>query len=172
MSTHNFREVSAKDMPGNVFERVGTDWMLVSAGSSEKDCNTMTASWGQMGILWSKPVATCYIRPSRYTKEFVEREGRYSLSFFAPGTRKNELTLLGTKSGRDGNKIAEAGLTTVLLDGVPAFAEADLVVVCRTLYKQDLEEACFLDGATAESNYPQKDFHRMYVGEIEKVYVL
>lgn len=171
MNTHEFREISPKDWDCNPFERIGADWMLVTAGNADA-CNTMTASWGQMGVLWNKPVATCYLRPSRYTREFVEREGRYSLSFFAPGSRRNELTLLGTKSGRDGNKIAEAGLTPVLLDGVPAFAEANLVLVCRTLYKQDLLEECFMDAKVAQSNYPDKDYHRMYVGLIEKVYTI
>ena len=171
MAAHPFKEIAPQAIPDNVFQRIGTDWMLVAAGD-EAHCNAMTASWGQLGVLWSKPVATCYIRPSRYTREFVEREGRYSLSFFAPGTHRNELNLLGTKSGRDGDKIAESGLSRVMLNGVPAFAEASMVLVCRTLYKQDLLEDCFVDSGVATTHYPLKDYHRMYVGEIEKVYTL
>ena len=165
-----FREVSLCDLPDNMFGRIGSGWMLVTAGQKGA-CNTMTASWGQMGWLWNKPVATAYIRPSRYTKEFVDREERFSLSFFEPGTRRNELNLLGTKSGRDGDKIAEAGLAVMELDGVAAFEEANLVFICRKLYAQTMQGGSFLDERTDKVNYPAKDYHTMYIGEVEKVYV-
>ena len=166
----DFHEISPYEMNANPFSRIGRDWMLITAGDGES-CNTMTASWGEMGILWSKPVTTVYIRPTRYTREFVEREARYSLCFFAPGEQKAALDLLGTKSGRDGNKIAEAGLHTTMLDGVPAFEEAEMVIICRVLYKQDLKPECFVDKAVDEAMYPDHSHHRMYVGEIEKVYI-
>lgn len=165
----NYREISPRDIADNLFERIGGDWLLLCAGT-EVDCNAMTCSWGQAGILWNKPVATVYVRPSRYTRQFMEREDRFSLSFFAPGSQRNALNIMGSKSGRDGDKVAEAGLCVRLFDGVPAFEEATLVLVCRKLYVQDMEEACFLNPATVETNYPGKDFHRMYVGEIERTF--
>ena len=164
-----FREISTRDLTMNVFERIGTDWMLVTAGD-ENSHNTMTASWGQFGFLWNKPVATVYVRPQRYTREFMEREEHFSLSFFAPGERRQALNLLGTKSGRDGDKISEASLHVQMLEGAPAFEEAQLVVVCRKLYAQDMQTECFLDEAVVKTMYPRQDFHRMYVGEIIRVY--
>ena len=165
-----FRDISVFDLPDNFFTRIGKDWMLVTPGGAGR-CNTMTASWGQVGSLWEKMVVTAYVRPQRYTHDFIEREERFSLCFFPPDSYREELTLLGTKSGRDGDKIAEAGLTVVDLDGVAAFEEANLVLICRTLYRQDMLSACFLDKAVDETNYAAGDYHTMYIAEIEKVYV-
>lgn len=166
-----FKEISPYDIQDNPFSIIGRDWQLFCAGADEANCNTMTASWGQLGVMWNKPVACIYIRPQRYTREFVEREARFSVTFFEPGTHRSELNLLGSKSGRDGNKIAEAGLTPMLFDGVPAFEEAHMVLVCRKLYQQDLEGASFLAPGLDAAFYPDKDYHRMYIGEIEKVFV-
>lgn len=165
-----FTEISPYEMQGNPFSMIFKDWMLVTAGD-ETRCNTMTASWGQMGIMWNKPVVNVYIRPQRYTREFVEANERFSLSFFEPGTRRAELNLLGTKSGRDGDKIAEAGLHVTHLGGVPTFEEARLVLVCRKLYRQDIDGAHFLQTELDGRHYAEKDYHRMYVAEVEKVFV-
>jgi flavin reductase (DIM6/NTAB) family NADH-FMN oxidoreductase RutF len=143
--------------------------MLVTAGNGEKH-NTMTASWGQMGILWNKPVVNVYIRPQRYTREFVEAQEWFSLSFFEGETQRKALSLLGSKSGRDGDKIAETGLHVQMLDNVPAFAEARLVLVCKKLYVQDIQPESFLEKSLIKTSYPAADFHRMYVAEIEKAY--
>ena len=165
----DFRSIKPKEIEQNVFDHIGTDWMLVTAGN-ESSYNTMTASWGQMGILWNKPVATVYLRPQRYTLEFMEREETFSLSFFKKGTRRDELNLLGSKSGRDGDKISESGLEVTFFSGTPAFEEAELVLCCRKLFVQDLHEACFLDEKLRKRMYPQKDYHRMYVGAIEAAF--
>lgn len=165
-----FREISPMALQENAHALIGQEWMLVTAGSRESH-NTMTASWGGLGYLWQRPVATIYIRPQRYTREFVEREARFTLSFFGAGKQRAALALLGTKSGREGDKIAEAGLTPVQLAGAPAFEEARLVLVCKKLYRQDMLEECFLDHDVADTHYPEKDFHRIYVGEVEKAFV-
>lgn len=165
-----FREISPYDLPDNLFTRIGKDWMLITAGDSEAH-NSMTASWGQTGFLWNRPVATVYVRPQRYTYEFMEKNDRYSLSFFAPGEQRKALNLMGSKSGRDIDKLAATGLSSQLLDGVPAIAEAQLVIVCRKLYRQDMDPACFTDPQPDTAHYPAKDYHRIYVGEIEKVYL-
>lgn len=164
-----FKEMSPYELTRNPFAMVGEDWMLITAGDETK-CNTMTASWGQMGILWNQPVVNVYIRPQRYTREFVDGNGCFSLSLFAPGERKQELTLLGTKSGRDGDKIAEAGLTVAILDGVPAIAEAKLVLVCQKLYQHDIVAGGFLNPYMPGEQYPDSDFHRTYIAKILKVY--
>lgn len=116
------------------------------------------------------PTATVFIRPQRYTKEFVDREPLYTLSFF-PKEYKKQLAYLGTHSGRDGDKIAQTGLTPVFGDGFTYFAEAKLVLVCRKLYRAPLLERGFLDQHVMEDNYPERDFHDMYIGEIMRIMV-
>ena len=155
-----------EEMKGNVFSMIGSDWMLITAGDEEK-CNTMTASWGGVGILWNKPVSFIFVRPQRYTREFIEREQAYSLCFFEDGFRTG-LSYLGTASGRDEDKIAKAGLTTAYEDGVPYFEQARLVLICKKSYRDDLRGDCFLDAEADARCYPEKDYHRMYIGEIVK----
>jgi flavin reductase (DIM6/NTAB) family NADH-FMN oxidoreductase RutF len=138
--------------------------MLISAGTRES-FNMMTASWGGLGVLWSRNIAICFIRPQRYTYEFIERADFFSLSFFSEEHRQ-ALDLCGSKSGRQVNKAAATGLTPVVGDtGAVFFAEARLVLECRKIYFQDLNPENFLD-ASIHKNYPTRDYHRMYVGEI------
>lgn len=161
-----FIEIDPLEITDNLFRRIGKDWMLITAGD-EKACNTMTASWGGAGVLWNVNVTFSFVRPSRYTYEFLEREKYYSLTFLDPAVRK-PLQICGSKSGRDCDKIAEAGLTPVFDAQAPYFAEGALSLICRKLYTQDLDPARFLDPAL-EANYKQGDYHRVYVGEIVKV---
>ena len=162
-----FEKIEPKALEGNVFSRIGTQWMLITAGSKDC-CNTMTASWGGLGVLWGKPVATVYIRPQRYTLEFVEREERFTLSFFGEEYRK-ALTLCGTKSGREIDKIKECSFTVETENGAPYFAEAELVLVCRKAYWQDMDPTHFLDPELDAKWYPERDYHRIFIGEIEQV---
>jgi flavin reductase (DIM6/NTAB) family NADH-FMN oxidoreductase RutF len=126
----------------------------------------MTISWGSLGVMWNKPFVQVVVRPVRYTYEFIERFDTFTLCAF-PRAYHKALSLLGTKSGRDGDKIAQAGLTPSAARCVaaPAYAEAKLVIECRKLYWQDIDPAHFLD-AQLDRNYPQKDYHRIYFGEI------
>lgn len=138
--------------------------MLVTAGKIN-NFNTMTASWGGFGILWNKPVSFIFIRPTRYTYEFTERFSEYTLGFFT-GDHRKALNILGSKSGRDLDKVKLSGLTPVETEsGNVGFAEARLIMECRKLYYQDLNPERFLD-ASIDKNYPEKDYHRMYIGEI------
>lgn len=161
------KEIAVSQLTINPMTLIGKEWMLVTAGCEERGYNTMTASWGHLGAIWNKPTAVCYVRPQRYTKEFVDREELYTLSFF-PGYKK-ELAYLGSHSGREEDKVAKAGLTPVFGDGFTYFAEASLVLVCRKLYRAPLLEEGFTDQNVLESCYPQRDFHDLYVGEIVKV---
>jgi len=165
----NFKVITPEEISENTFKAIGKDWMLITAGSIEK-CNTMTASWGGLGVLWAKNVAICFIRPTRYTYEFIEKADTFTLSFFEEKYRK-ALQLCGTKSGRDIDKVAAAGITPVASDSVSVyFSEAKLVLECRKLYYQDINPENFLD-KEIDKNYPNKDYHRMYVGEIIKCLV-
>ncbi len=160
----NFRKIETENMKGNPFKLVGNDWMLVTAGN-ETHWNTMTASWGGFGVLWHKNVCFSFVRPQRYTYEFMENSDFFTLSFFSEDYRE-ALKLCGTKSGRDIDKAREAGLTaTVTPEKSIAFEEASLVVECKKIYFQDIDPAFFLD-KEIESNYPEQDYHRMYIGEV------
>lgn len=158
-----FVAVDPESIQDNVFRLIGKDWMLVTAGTRDS-FNTMTASWGGMGVLWDKKVCVSFVRPTRYTFEFLEKSGVYTLSFLEEQYR-DILTYCGTKSGRDVNKVAETSLSPVFADDTVFFAEARLVVECRKVYFQDITPANFLDPAI-EEYYPKKDYHRIYVGEI------
>ena len=111
-------------------------------------------------------MSTVYIRPQRYTYEFVERQGWYSLCFFSEQYKK-ALGFCGSKSGRDFDKAKETGLTPNFSDKAPYYEEASLVLICRKLYRQDMDKASFVDEAAVKAFYPGGDFHRMYVGAIE-----
>lgn len=162
------KEFDVSKLTFNPFERIGRDWCLISAGD-ESSYNTMTASWGGVGVLWGKNVATVYIRPQRYTKKFVDEADTFTLTFFPDGYR-NALAFCGKYSGRDYDKAKETGLTPWFVDGSVAFEEANLVLVCRKLYAQEMSEDSFVDKDILELDYPNRDLHTTYVGEIIKAY--
>ena len=148
----------------NAFSAIGRDWMLITAEKDDGSINTMTASWGMMGELWGLPAVTVFIRPQRYTREFVDSNVCFTLSFF--DGQKKALGLLGSRSGRDCDKISEAGLHPVSIDGQPGFAEARLTLICRKLYTSRLEPEQFLDAGIARKHYPEQDYHYVYVAQV------
>ena len=160
-----FREIAPTEIE-NTIKLIGDDWMLITASDGER-VNTMTASWGCLGVLWNKNVCIVYIRPQRYTYEFTEKSDKISLSFFTP-EYKNALRFCGTKSGRDYDKFKETGLTLLFDGDVPIIGEADLVLECKKLYADDLKEDKFL-APELLVNYEKKDYHRFYICEIEKI---
>lgn len=164
-----FKEMSIEELNFNAFTLINKEWMLVTAGNEEK-CNTMTASWGALGELWSKYVSVIFIRPQRYTLEFIENEGYYSLCFFDEAQR-GMLNYCGSHSGRDGDKIKAAGLTPAYDEAAPYFREAKLVFICRKLYGQKFDPACFADKTMDSQFYASKDYHKEFIGSIEKVLV-
>ena len=164
----DFSPINPEALGDNVFKLLDKDWMLVTAGTLDH-YNTMTASWGHMGIMWNLPVAIAWIRPQRYTFQFTERYSHYTLSFFTEEYRK-ALQFCGTKSGRDYDKAKETGLTPAATEnGNVFFQEARLVMECRKLYAGDLKEENFIVPQLATKHYPTKDFHRFYMGEVQKV---
>lgn len=162
-----FQSVDPKSLDQNVFSLIGDQWMLITAGTGEA-LNTMTASWGGLGVIWGAPAATCYIRPQRYTKEFVDREEYFTLTFFPEEYRK-ALSLCGSKSGREIDKVKECGFTVkTAACGAPYFEEAELVLVCRKRFAQAMDPNN-IPQEIKEKWYPQKDYHTMYIGEIVEV---
>ena len=163
-----FTKINIAEQSFNPFEKIGKQWMLISAGNANS-WNTMTASWGGVGIIWGKPSATCYIRHSRYTMEFVDSNEYFTLTFLKDGHR-DALNLLGTKSGRDMDKMHDSGLTPVMVDGQPSFAEAELVLVCRKRCKSEIAPEDILQQETLDKWYGDQDYHTMYIGEIVAAY--
>lgn len=165
-----FKEINPAEINDNFIKLIGSDWMLITAGGHVRQ-NCMTASWGGIGVMWNYPVAVAVIRPQRFTYEFTEREDKLTLSFLGEEYRK-ALTYCGTHSGRDEDKIANAGLSVAFTESdTPAIAQARLVLECKKLYVSDLKAENFLDQTIIERWYPEKDFHRAYVLQILKAYI-
>jgi flavin reductase (DIM6/NTAB) family NADH-FMN oxidoreductase RutF len=166
----SFKKIQLSELNFNPFTLIGKGWMLLTGGNSEK-WNTMTASWGQLGVLWGKDVLTCYIRPNRYTYEFVENGDYFTVSLLGEEYRQ-ALNICGTKSGRDCDKAKEAGITPIEIDGCTGFEEADMVFVCRKLYSYDMNNDGFVTDDGLDSKFYGKDpYHRAYISEIVSVYI-
>jgi flavin reductase (DIM6/NTAB) family NADH-FMN oxidoreductase RutF len=140
--------------------------LLTSGDYHSGDFNAMTVGWGSFGVMWGRPFVQVVVRPTRYTFQFMEKYETFTLTAFPP-KYKRALQLLGNRSGRDGDKIAAAGLTPEASHSVaaPSFAEAHLAVECRKIYRQDIDPTLFVDAAI-DAHYPRKDYHRVYFGEI------
>ncbi len=145
-------------------------WFLLTAGTYD-DCNMMTVSWGSMGCIWDKPFVQVVVRPQRHTYGYMERSDTFTLCGF-PGKYRTDLNVLGSISGRSGRKLAKTDLTLKpsSLVSAPSYHEASLIFECRKMYFQDMDPAGFLDG-TIQRNYPKKDYHRIYFGEILAAFV-
>ena len=161
-----FKKVDLYDLNLNPFQEINKNWTLISARKDGVD-NTMTASWGGWGILWGKETVTVYIRQSRYTKEFVDGQDYFTISLF--DGHKKELGVLGSKSGRDGDKIAEVGFHIVDVEGQPAFEESTYVFVCKKMYQADMPLSEIPEDAI-KAYYPDDDYHTMYIAEIVACY--
>lgn len=166
----NLHPTDMKTLTPEIF-RVFTDrGALLTAGNRES-CNTMTIGWCQLGTLWNVPTCTVYVRPERYTYEFMEAQDYFTVSVL-PEDSKKIMGLCGTKSGRDTDKIAECGLTLSYGEGdAPFLEEAELVLVCRKLYVQDLDPACVLGEETILPFYKAGGWHRAYTGKVVEAYI-
>ena len=161
------REINIRDIKKSAVELISDNWGLVTAGNAEK-FNTMTISWGGLGEIWGKDAVFIFIRPQRYTYEFIEKEDIFTLSFYG-NEYKDALKICGSKSGRDIDKVAATGLTPVFADGGVTFEQAEYTLVCRKMASQFIDPKGFEDEAI-EKNYAAGDYHKVYIGEILKVY--
>jgi flavin reductase (DIM6/NTAB) family NADH-FMN oxidoreductase RutF len=166
------KEIDPFELEVKVNELWMNKWLLLTSGNYEQnDFNTMTVAWGSLGIMWNRPFAQAVVRPTRFTYEFIEKYDSFTLCSF-PDKFRDALKLLGTKSGRDTDKITKSGLTPVKSVSIdsPSFEEADLVLECRKIYFDDFKPANFID-PEIDKNYPLKDYHRIYFGEIQKIFM-
>jgi flavin reductase (DIM6/NTAB) family NADH-FMN oxidoreductase RutF len=163
---NSFVEISPYTISENVFKLIDKDWFLLTAGNPDH-YNCMTASWGSLGILWNRPVAICFVRPVRYTFNFMDSSQYFSLCFFNKEYWKI-LNYCGSKSGKNVDKISSTGLVTKTLDEKYIYYEqAKLVLLCQKIYFQDIDPEHFLI-PEIEKLYPDKDYHRMFIGNIVK----
>lgn len=159
-------EIKASSLQKTPFEMIGKDWMLISAGDENK-YNTMTASWGGLGVLWNKNVVFAFVRPQRFTFEFLNDSDYFSCSFFEEKYR-DALSFCGKYSGRDYDKAKECNITPIFTEDAPYFDEAKTVIVCKKLYVQQMTEDSIID-ESIKANYNGDDYHYVFVGEIVKV---
>lgn len=164
-----FIEIKPEELNKSPFQLIGKDWMLITAGDGEK-ANTMTASWGGFGVMWGRNVAFIVLRPQRYTKEFIDNCDNFSLTFL-DNSYKKQLSYLGSVSGRDEDKITKANLTLKYSGKTPYFEEGNIVVICTKLYSQGFRPECFTAVELDSEWYPKKDYHTMYIAEIEKIMI-
>lgn len=149
----------------NPFSSLKKDWALVTAGN-EDNLNTMTVSWGGTGVIWNKCVSFIFIRPQRYTFEFIENSDFYSVCFLEDN-HKDILSFCGNKSGRDVNKIKQTGLSPIFIEEAPYFDQSKIVFICRKIYGQFIDPSYFIDNKI-NLEYPNKDYHKVFIGEIVK----
>jgi len=171
MANSKLQDISSQSFFSKSFELWDKDWLLLTSGDySSGKFNSMVVAWGGFGIMWNKPMAMVVVRPTRHTFSFINTFDTFSLCVFTEQYR-SVMNLLGTKSGRDGDKIKESGLTPVVstVIAAPAFKEAELVFECQKLYWGDLEPQHFLD-PKIEKNYAKKDYHRMFFGEVLRIF--
>jgi flavin reductase (DIM6/NTAB) family NADH-FMN oxidoreductase RutF len=166
----NLQKISIRSFISKSFDLWDKTWLLLTSGNfSTGEFNSMTVAWGGFGIMWNKPMAMVVVRPTRHTFTLINSFDTFSLCVF-PEKHRSALNLLGTKSGRDGDKIKESGLTPIASSVIaaPVFKEAELMIECRKIYWDDLDPQHFLD-LSIEKNYVKKDYHRMVIGEVIKI---
>lgn len=165
-----FTSVSIKYFSTSVFDIWGKHGLLLTCGDFKiRKFNSMTIGWGSIGVMWRKPFIQVVVRPTRYTYEFMEKYDSFTVCGFAEKYKK-AMQILGTRSGRDGDKITLAGITPISSTKVdaPSYAEAELVLECRKIYWQDFDHYNFLDSGI-ENMYSKNDYHRIYYGEILEI---
>ena len=172
MEKNIFTQIDPYKLEGeNFFADIGKEWMLVSAKSDISGrANMMTASWGCMGILWNKNIVNIYVRPSRYTYNYLANNDYFTLNFLEDGN-DNTYSFCGTKSGKDYDKVAETGLIPVRFsDYLYGFDKSKYIFLCKKIYSQPMSIDCFSDQESGKKLYPNDDVHTMFVAEIEKIY--
>lgn len=164
---HTFQPIPSDIFDFSPFRMIGKEWMLITAQSGDK-VNTMTASWGGLGVMWGKDVVFAFIRDSRYTKELIDQSDSFSLSFLGDQHR-SALKYLGAVSGRDEDKLHNARLHVNEQDGIPFIDEASTVMICKKMCRQPITPDNFCMDFIDEKWYKDKDYHSLYIGEIVSI---
>ncbi len=151
-------------LPFHVWDKRG--FLLAAGDFPTREFNFMTVSWGGLGVMWGKPIAMVVVRPTRHTRRFMDAAEGFTVSVL-PESHRKALSYCGSRSGRDEDKVTGSGLTPVASRCVaaPSFQEAELILECRKIYYSDFDPGHFLD-PSIEKNYPARDYHRLYFGQI------
>ena len=163
-----FKTIDPRSIKDNLIKCLAEEWALITAGSGD-NYNMMTASWGFFGEMWGSDSIAMVVRPGRYTMEFIENNDYFTVSFY--GDKKDIHKICGSKSGREVNKTKETGLTPVSNDKYVYFKEARMVIIIKKQFVQPMSEDAFSDKAVIDKWYPEKDYHNMIIGKIEKVLI-
>lgn len=163
-----FKEINIRDLKVSPVKLIADDWALLTAGTPDK-WNTMTVSWGTVGELWGKDVVCCFVRPQRHTFKFMEDSEYFTMSFFGEKD-KDALKFCGSHSGKDVDKAAETGLVPMTIDNAVSFEQAKIIIVCKKMAFGEIDPKGFID-ENIDNNYANKDYHKMYIGSIEKVLI-
>ncbi len=165
------RKIDAFSYANEILQAIGKGVLMTTKADGEVD--TMTISWGTMGIQWGKPIFIAYVRESRHTKTLVDKNPEFTINIPYGELDKNILGFCGTKSGRDVDKVKELGLH--LEDGetvcVPAIRELPLTLECKVIYKQDQVKDAIAQ-ENLERYYTDGDFHTAYYGQITNAYIV
>ncbi len=164
---HTFQPYPVEMIEFNPFTKIGKEWMLITASNGEKT-NAMTASWGGVGVLWGKETAFCFVRQSRYTKEFIDNSDYFSLTFFDK-SYKSALKYFGIVSGRKEDKISNAKMNLNYYEKIPFIDEGNLVLCCKKMSATPVLPDQFTDPGIKDTWYKDNDFHTMYTGEIVQI---
>ena len=170
----HYDRMEATDLPDNIIDLIGKQWMLVTAGN-KSSYNTMTAAWGAVGYMWSRPSTFIVVRDSRHTYQFLQREESFTLSFFTEEYR-GALRICGTKSGRDTDKVSEAGLTPLETpSGLMSFEEARMIIECKKIFVQEMDYANltqpYKEKIMEESYKNEPSKHQLFISEITNIWI-
>lgn len=163
------KNININDYSCDYIKKISKDWMLVCSGNEDKS-NAMTASWGGVGFMWNKPVVFVVVRPSRYTKSFIDKYNCLSLNFMSNEFREI-LSYFGSVSGRDCDKIKDKNLSLAYNNSIPYMKDADFVMTCKVLYKQAMNKQCLLGLDIHDKWYSADDYHELYICEILESYI-
>ncbi|MBS5978965.1 DUF4468 domain-containing protein [Dysgonomonas sp. Marseille-Q5470] len=164
-----FRQITPDKIPGNIIKLLG-DWTLITSGTADQ-MNVMTASWGGLGTFWEKPVSFCFLNPSRYSVQTMDKGETYTISFYTEAY-KDALRYCGSVSGRNTDKIKGSGLTPIKTpSGATAFAEAWMIFECKKIVVQPITPEAVVDKSLPNKDWSKSGYHKMYIGEILNVWI-
>ena len=169
----NRRKVEVTEAAGTITRALQNGGVYLNSRDGEK-INSMVIGWGQIGRIWNRQAFVAYVRRSRYTRELLDKNPEFTVSVPVNGQNRKAFEICGRKSGRDMDKIGEAGLTVVPAEivSVPAICEFPLTLECRVIYRQQQVAADLPEDIRVRFYSDETEDHVVYYGEIVSAYIL
>ena len=166
------RPIDIRDCAGDIIRAMHRG-ILITMKVGDK-VNSMTIGWGTVGIIWDKPFFVAYVRHQRYTRQMLDQCREFTINVPVGDFPRKALGICGSKSGRDTDKIALAGLTLVEPEviSVPGLKEFPLTLECRVVYSQEQESDQFNEEITRKFYTIETRDHYCYYGEIVAAYII